>query len=145
MFKKTLMWSVVALVAIQFIPVEKKNPKVDESLALKAPKEVMKILKTSCYDCHSFETKWPAYADIAPISFFVASHVQDARDALNFSEYKKIDPEIKKARLKRAIMTVRNSMMPLSSYLMIHKEAKLSKDEKIVLEKWFTSELNKMD
>ncbi|WP_455757642.1 heme-binding domain-containing protein [Sulfurimonas sp.] len=141
MLKKTVIFTVLLLISIQFISVEKTNPKVDETLALKAPKEVMDLLKQSCYDCHSYETRWPAYSSIAPVSFFVASHVKKARTAMNFSKWKTIEPKIKKERLKRAIKTVSNEMMALPSYVSAHEEAKLSKDEKFILIKWFESEL----
>ena len=127
---------------IQFITVDKTNPEVDEKLTVKAPEEVMKLLKQSCYDCHSHETKWPYYSAIAPVSFFVASHVKDGRRAMNFSKWNEIDPEIKQKRLKRAIKTVNNGMMALPSYVSAHEEAKLSKDDKEVLVSWFKKELS---
>ena len=141
MFKKTIFTIVLTFIAIQFIPIEKSNPKVDEKIALTAPKNVMNILKTSCYDCHSYETKWPYYSDIAPISWVVSSHVKKARKAFNFSEWRNIETSIKEQRLKRAIITVNNEMMALPSYLSAHKEAKLNKDEKTVLTSWFKQEL----
>lgn len=141
MLKKTLIFTVLLLVAIQFIPVERTNPPVDTQLTLHAPKDVMGILKKACYDCHSFETKWPYYSNIAPVSFFVASHVKKGRKALNFSKYKEIGKDIKLQRLKRAVMTVNNGMMALPSYVSAHDEAKLTKDEKIVLTEWFKKEI----
>jgi uncharacterized membrane protein len=144
MLKKIIIAFVAVLILIQFIPLDKTNPKVDKTIALDADKKVMGILKRSCYDCHSNETKWSIYSDIAPLSFEVLSHVNVGREALNFSEYKKIPKDIKIKRLKRAIQTVRNSMMPLSSYLMFHDEAKLSDEDKQVLIKYFETELRKI-
>jgi len=141
MLKKTLLATFLSLVAIQFIPLEKTNPKVDDSKALHCDEKVMVILKKSCYDCHSNETKWSTYSEIAPLSFGVVSHVNDGRKALNFSEYKVIEIERKKARLKRAIVTLNNGMMPLPSYTMFHEEAVLTKEERAILVKWFESEL----
>ena len=141
MLKKTLIFMFVTLFAIQFISVEKTNPPVNDSLSLKAPKEVISLLKKGCYDCHSYETKWPSYADVAPISFFVASHVNDGRKAINFSIWSEIDEKIKVQRLKRAVVTINNGRMALPSYLSAHEESKLSKDEKLVLTNWFKSEL----
>jgi anthranilate/para-aminobenzoate synthase component II len=104
----------------------------------------MNILKKSCYDCHSNETKWSEYAYIAPLSFGVVSHVKDARKALNFSNYKNIDKEIKIARLKKAIHTLKLNTMPLASYLEFHKEAKLTKEDKSILINWCNLELKKL-
>ena len=129
------------LFAIQLISVDKTHPAIDESVALQAPQEIMTLLKKSCYDCHSFETKWPAYANIAPVSFFVASHVRNGRNAMNFSLWSEMDEKIKAQRLQRAVETINNERMALPSYVSAHEEAKLSKDEKIVLTDWFKSEL----
>lgn len=141
MFKKTMITLLLSLVLIQFIPLERTNPKVDETIALHSDAKVMDILKKSCYDCHSNETKWSIYSDIAPLSFSVSSHVRKGRQTLNFSEWKNISVDRKKARLKRAIQTVRNGMMPLGSYLMFHEEAELSQNDKKVLVEWFEKEL----
>ncbi len=78
----------VILIAIQFIPVDKTNPPVTSELD--APIEIISILKKSCYDCHSNETVWPWYSNIAPTSWLVASDVKDARAHLNFSEWENL-------------------------------------------------------
>ena len=145
MLKKTVVAFVVIMIGMQFIPVEKTNPKVDEKIALHTDKEVMTLLKKSCYDCHSNETKWSIYSDIAPLSFGVVSHVNDARKALNFSEYKKISDDIKKARLKRAIKTLKIGTMPLPSYLAFHKDAELTSQERKVLIAWFEKQLKEYE
>lgn len=144
MIKKTLIGIVIIFVGIQFIGVDKTNPPVDKKIALSANDEVINILKNSCYDCHSYETKWPYYSDIAPVSFFVASHVNKGRKALNFSEWENIDKEIKIQRLKRAVKTVNNKMMALPSYVSVHENAKLSKNDKETLTQWFEKELQKI-
>ena len=57
MLKKILIAIGVILIGIQFIPVERTNPPVTQEI--NAPPNVLSILKTSCYDCHSNETEWP--------------------------------------------------------------------------------------
>ena len=141
MLKKTIIFIAVTLVAIQFIPLEKTNPKVDEAITLKTDKKVLSILKKSCYDCHSYETKWSIYSDIAPLSFGVVSHVDDGRKALNFSTYKNIDLETKERRFKRAVTLIKNGRMPVANYLAFHEEARMSQDEKKTLISWFEKEL----
>ena len=140
--KKVLLIIVVLLVGIQFISPTKTNPKVDDSISLKASKDVENILKRSCYDCHSFETIWPDYSYIAPFSWSIVAHVDDGRKALNFSKWSEIDPEIKIKRLQRTIQTVNNGMMPLSSYISYHEEAELSSDDKKVLIDWVNTQLD---
>jgi hypothetical protein len=145
LLKKTAILIILLLFAIQLISVDKINPPIDNTLTLKAPQEVINILKHSCYDCHSDETKWPYYSDIAPISFFVVSHVNNGRKAMNFSLWYKMDKEIKIQRLKSAVETVNNGRMALPSYLYAHKEAELSKDKKTILTTWFKKELENID
>ena len=144
MLKKIVLFTIFPLIGIQFISIDKINPKIDETMSLHTDTQVMKILKKSCYDCHSNETKYSIYADIAPLSFGIESHISDARKALNFSNYKNISDDIKKARLQRAIKTIKNGMMPLSSYLMFHNEAKMTQEERDILIRWFERELEKL-
>ncbi len=139
--KKTLMILIIILIALQLIPIDKSNPPIDQNIALKVPQKVESILKKACYDCHSNKTKWPFYANIAPLSFSIASHVKDGRKALNFSNWKNIDPKIRTKRIQRAIKTVKNGMMPLPTYLWLHDEAKLTKEEKTVLTTWLKDQL----
>ena len=73
---------VVALAAIQLVPVHRTNPPV--RVEVNAPEEVMAIIQRACYDCHSNETRWPWYSRVAPVSWFVVSHVKKARGDLNF-------------------------------------------------------------
>ena len=141
--KKLLLIIIIIFALIQLIRPDRTNPPVDENIALHAPGKVAAILKRSCYDCHSNETVWPWYSNIAPLSWSIVAHVNDGRKALNFSKWAKIDPKTKAKRLKRAIKTTANGMMPLSTYLWIHKDAKLSKEDKEILKTWFEEELEK--
>jgi len=141
--KKLLLIIIIIFALIQLIRPDRTNPPVDESITLHAPDKVAAILKRSCYDCHSNETVWPWYSNIAPLSWSIVAHVNDGRKALNFSKWAKIDPKTKAKRLKRAIKTTANGMMPLSTYLWIHKDAKLSKEDKEILKTWFEEELEK--
>ncbi len=139
--KKFIILLIVILIAIQFIPVDKTNPPIDAKANLTSPDEVMKILKNSCYDCHSNETIWPSYSAIAPFSIFIAGHVRDGRKALNFSNWANIAPDIKTKRIKRAIKTINNSMMPTPGYVRMHKETILSDEQKKIVVDWFKGEL----
>ena len=140
---KILLIMIAILVVMQFIRPDKTNPPVDSTIALKAPEDVMQLLKSACYDCHSNETKWPTYSHIAPLSWVIAGHVNDGREALNFSNWDTISKETKTKRLKRAIKTINNGMMPLSGYLKFHEEAHLSAKQKSTLIKWCEQELAK--
>ncbi len=98
MLKKILIAIGVILIGIQFIPVERSNPPVTQEID--APSNVLSILKTSCYDCHSNETEWPWYSKVAPVSFLVSADVRNGRKRVNFSEWDKYDEEKKEKKLE---------------------------------------------
>jgi len=121
---------------MQLVPTyEKSNPPVDPSKEIEAPKEVMAIFKRSCYDCHSNETRWPWYADVAPMSWVVRRDVIEGRKALNFSVWKDYSEE-KQKELKKQIFRSVELAMPLPQYLWLHKDAKLTKEDKRVVQNW---------
>jgi len=140
--KKISFYFIGTFLLFQLIQVDRDNPSYDKTKEIEAPKEVMKILKKSCYDCHSFKTKWPLYSYVAPISWYVSANVHDGRKALNFSIYKDIPKDIKKARLKRFQKVIALNLMPKSDYTLIHKNAILSKKEKEILINWAKKSIN---
>jgi len=77
---------VIGFIAIQFVPVDKSNPPVVNEPRWDSPQTKM-LVERACYDCHSNQTKWPWYANVAPASWLVAHDVQEGRVALNFSEW----------------------------------------------------------
>ena len=141
MLKKTIVAIILVLILIQLIPLDRINPEVNKTIALNTDKNVMNILKRACYDCHSNETKWSIYSNIAPLSFEIIAHVNSGRQALNFSNWKKIPTDIKIERLKDSIYTLKKDLMPLPSYVMFHDEAIISKDDQEILVTWFDKEL----
>lgn len=136
MLKKLLIVVVIVIVGIQFIPVGRSNPPVTQEI--NAPVNVLSILKTSCYDCHSNETKWPWYSYVAPVSFFIAGDVNEGRKHLNFTEWDKYDAKRKSKKLDGVIELVEKDVMPLSSYKLIHSDAKLDQAKIKVLKDWVT-------
>jgi len=141
--KKIVYWVVGIAIVIQVIRPDFKNPKIDEAVALNTDPKVMSLLKTSCYDCHSSETKYPWYHNIAPMSWVMSTNINGGRSALDFSNWANIDPKVKFERLTRAKQLVSNEMMPKSEYLMLHKKAVLSDEDKKTLEKFFDSQIEK--
>ena len=120
---------------MQFIQTDKTNPKVDKNIEIKTNAEVMKIFKTACYDCHSNETVYPWYSNIAPFSWVVSNHINEGRKALNFSTWENYSDEEKKEHLKDIYRTVYASM-PLQSYLWIHDDAILTKEQRTLIRDW---------
>ena len=123
------------LVALQFIPSEIDNPKTDKSLEIKVSPEIMAIFKRSCYDCHSNEVVSPWYSKIAPASLYIKGHVDLGRKWLNFSEWENYTAKQKDDKLKGIFRTV-YAAMPLASYISLHEEAKLTKQEIKLIRDW---------
>ena len=136
--KKIILAILVLLMGIQFIPVSRKNSQVP--VAISASAEVKNILKKSCYDCHSEVTIWPWYAYVAPVSWFVARHVNHGRRHLNFSGFEKKSEKQKRHAFKEMDKEIRKNKMPLKSYLVLHREARLNKTEKDILLNWINSQ-----
>ncbi|WP_281951672.1 heme-binding domain-containing protein [Nitrosophilus kaiyonis] len=127
---------IVIFVIFQFIPsYEKANPTFDKTKEIKISKDLKSIFKKSCYDCHSFETNWPWYADVAPMKWVVRRDVVEGRKALNFSIWDSY-PNAKKEELKKKIFRSINLAMPLPQYLWLHPDAKLSSDDKKKVQNW---------
>jgi len=125
------------MAVIQVIPARRTNPPVRSDL--NAPGEVREILRRACYDCHSHETVWPWYSRVAPLSWWVVSHVNEARGDLNFSEWPRFDPELAGLALRDIETQVTRKKMPLPSYTIMHPGARLSDDERRTLIDWARS------
>lgn len=120
-----LLAIVVIFILIQFIPVDHSlgGPVVNEP-KWDSPKTRQYAVR-ACFDCHSNQTRWPAYSYVAPVSWYVAGHVHDAKKRVNFSDWK-FTPK----KAKKIIEDIKTGDMPLSSYLLLHPDAKLSDTEK---------------
>jgi len=133
--KKVFLVAVLVLIAIQFITIDKTNLQTDKSLEIKAPEHIMSMFKTSCYDCHSNEVKWPWYSNVAPFSWVVSDHVDMGRKWLNFSTWENYTKEEKEKKLKGIFRTV-YAAMPLQSYTFIHEDANLTKEQRTTIREW---------
>jgi hypothetical protein len=131
---------------IQLIQTDKTNPSINKSLELKTDAQTLKILKTSCYDCHSYETKYPKYSYIAPMSWLIKRNINNGRDSLNYSTWKNIDDDMKLKRLKRTIQLTQNGLMPKPEYTAVfHKDALLNKKQKEIVIKWAQNEIEQIE
>ncbi|NAS30321.1 cytochrome C [Flavobacteriaceae bacterium R38] len=138
--KTTLIILLVVFVVMQFIRPEKNIsdvvPATDLIVVTKPPKEVQDILKTSCYDCHSNNTNYPWYSNVAPISYWISDHIKHGKGNLNFSEWDTYSVKKKAHKLEELTEEVEKHEMPLESYLRIHKDAKLSNEQIETLTNW---------
>jgi hypothetical protein len=142
MIKKILIGLLVILVAIQFIRPEKNNSAditKDISTLYPMPDSVKVIVDKACADCHTNNTKYPLYAAIQPISFWLADHVNDGKRHFNFNEFASYRLAKQNHKLEEVIEQIKEGEMPLPSYTIIHTEAKLTEAEKETLTKWCQS------
>ncbi len=125
MFKSPL-WIALAVVIlfglIQVVPYgrDHANPPVRVEPAWDS-QQTRELAVRSCYDCHSNETTWPWYSNIAPVSWMLQSDVSRGRAELNFSEWDRPQEEV-----DEAAKTVQEGEMPQRYYVMMHPEARLS-------------------
>ena len=140
---KFIILSVVVLfVLAHFIPAEKTNPLVTQDI--QTPDDVKTILKKACYDCHSNESVWPWYSNIVPVKMMIAKHVVEGRKHLNFSEWDSYNDTKKEHKLEETWEEIEKGAMPLSNYIPLHKEAKLSDEEKEIIKVWTQKEIKEL-
>ena len=132
--RRLLLGAAGLLMAIQFVPIDRENPPVVAEIA--APAEVTAILERSCYDCHSNETRWPWYSRVAPASWLLAHDVEEGRERLNFSTWGRLPAHERAEEMEEIWEEVEEGEMPLWFYLPLHPEARLSADDRDVLERW---------
>ena len=142
-------WLAVLVVAIvlviQVIPVERNVSTVPPGQSFekteKVPANVAAILKVSCYDCHSNNTRYPWYSVLQPGAWFMARHIKKGKEELNFDEFNNYSKRRKKAKIRSIISQIEKEEMPLKSYLLLHPDAGLTPNKKKVLLQFFQSEL----
>lgn len=136
---------VLGLIVMQFFQIDKTNPPVVAAKTISTvsspPQEVLSLLKTACFDCHSNETQYPWYANVAPVSWWIKGHIDHGRSELNYSEWGDYDADDQIKKMKKAHRFVRTGLMPMASYTIGHKEARLTPPQKILLMDWFQSQV----
>lgn len=138
------------LIGSQLIRPARTNPVVLPSQTLEAvvpvPAQVESILQRACNDCHSDLTRWPWYSNVAPVSWFVIDHVDSGRRHVNFSEWlrrrdTKNPAEYTRERFQSICKEVQTHSMPLTSYLLVHREARLSPGDVETICQWTKTEI----
>lgn len=142
-FKKILIGLGVALLLIQFIRPTRTNSNNasasgpdDITQVVNVPADVQQILNTSCNDCHSNHTDYPWYTNIQPVGLWLDHHVDEGVHELNFSEFATYKRKRQLRKLDEIVEMIEEHEMPLSSYTLIHTDAKLSESQQQVLIGW---------
>ncbi|HET8651805.1 MAG TPA: heme-binding domain-containing protein [Gaiellaceae bacterium] len=126
-FRRILMWSALGLLvlfgAIQLVPYgrDHSNPVGGRPIAWDSPR-TEQLMTDACMDCHSNETKWPWYSNVAPVSWLVEHDVEEGRAELNLSTGE--------AEVDEMIETIHEGSMPPWQYKPTHPGASLSGQEK---------------
>jgi hypothetical protein len=138
----------IVLVAQLFQP-SHSNPSSDSTLSLKnykgIPPEVLSKFESSCFDCHSNDTRWPWYSYLTPVNYLVARDVSEGRRHLNFSEWASLKPGKMMSRLEDIYNEVYHRKMPLPIYVPMHPESKLSDADIKLICDWASGEQDHLD
>ena len=124
----------VVFLAIQFIPVERTN-RLGAGDPI-APRDVQWILRRSCYDCHSTESRWPVWAYVAPMSWRVVADVKRARSMLNFSDWGAYDTLTQRIMRPNVDRVTATHKMPVWYYLTLHPDARMTSADRAALAAW---------
>jgi len=137
-----LAW-VGVLLAIQLIRPARTNPPTDRSRTLTAsmtvPPPALAVLERSCRDCHSNDTRWPWYSNVAPMSWMVIDHVNSGRRHFNYSDWASHAPDKSRKILQDICDETRAGSMPIGLYTFLHRDARLTAADVNTLCAW-TSE-----
>lgn len=137
---------ITVVLQVYRIPQNKSNQKSinDITSHYTVPQNVEAILKKACYDCHSNNTYYPWYNNVQPISWWINDHVKSGKKHLNFSEFASYKIKRKYKKLKETVEEINEGEMPMSSYTLMHKEAKLTDDEKLLVTNWANNLANEI-
>ncbi|RZS93168.1 heme-binding domain-containing protein [Aquimarina brevivitae] len=128
----------IALVIIQFIRPKKNQQGYESVVAFEAEtqstEEIKTILRNNCYDCHSNQTTYPWYAEIAPVSYWLNDHIEEGKEHFNVSEWESYSVKRKDHKLEELEEEVEEGHMPLDSYTWLHGD--LTKDQQTALIEW---------
>jgi hypothetical protein len=138
----------IVIVVIQFFQPEKNDNNGRESpdkitRLYSIPADVQTILKRACYDCHSNTTRYPWYTHIQPVGWLMAAHIRDGKKELNFDEYGTYSSKRQRNKMKRMKEQVTTGKMPLSSYTLIHADARLTTAQRELISNWIDSTLQR--
>ena len=131
--KRVALFIVAVFLLAQVIRLERSNPPVRSDLAPVAAKPV---LQRACYNCHSNETTWPWYSNVAPVSWLVAMDVKDGRSHLNFSEWEAYDAVQRIHKLEAIAEELKDGGMPPWYYAFVRRDSRLSEAERNQILAW---------
>lgn len=149
LYKKILLGLLIVFIAIQFIqPAHNKSEQMletDITKTINVPDKVLDVFKNSCYDCHSNNTRYPWYVYIQPMGWIMANHIKDGKKDLNFSEFGAYSKRKQANKLRAIAQSIKEGSMPISSYTIMHTDAKLSEENKKLITDWVSITKDSME
>lgn len=149
--KKFLRYALLALLAIlvllQFYhPARNVSNDQTHHVSTKYPtsEAVEAILKPACYDCHSNMTTYPWYSNIQPVSLWLDSHIKEGKQHLNFSDFTTRRAAVQNHKFEEIIESQEEGWMPLDSYTWIHKDARLSPEQRQTIIAWAKANMDSL-
>ncbi|MDZ4793562.1 MAG: heme-binding domain-containing protein [Bacteroidota bacterium] len=148
MFRKIMVFLLAALVVIQFFHPKKNKAEglqpnyIGNNFAI--PANVKTILAKACNDCHSNNTRYPWYAKLQPVHWWLDKHIKKAKKEINFDEYANKSLRYQFHKMEEMIDIIKDGEMPLNYYTWNHKAARLSEEEKGNLIGWANSVMDTM-
>ena len=148
MMKKILLLLLAAFLVIQaFRPAKNNSADKSKDIALSypVPDSVAVILDKACNDCHSNNTRYPIYAEIQPVAWWLNDHIQDGKKHFNLNEFGGYRIAKQYHKLEECIEQVKEGEMPLESYTWMHSEAKLTDVQKKLLTDWSAAMMDTLE
>jgi hypothetical protein len=143
MTKKILIGLSLLIVIMQLLqPTKNVSEGISEndiSKAYSVPVEVQQVFSQKCYDCHSNNTTYPWYVHIQPVGWWMASHIDDAKEHLNFSEFKSYPQDRAAHKFEEIVEEITEGSMPLKSYVWLHRDARVTAEETKAIADWVQS------
>ena len=132
--KAVIIMFVVGLAGIQLIHPARnlslQSSGKEISTGFPVPAKTQQVIQQACYDCHSNNTRYPWYAHVQPVGWWLNHHITEGKHELNFDEFASYPPRKQYRKFKAIENEIRKGDLPLGSYLIIHREAILSEDQK---------------
>lgn len=142
-YRKTLTFLLIVIVLIQFIQ-PKKNlsngiAEHDISKAYVIPEPVHQTFTEKCYDCHSNHTDYAWYFNVQPVGWWLAAHIYDGKQNLNFSEFKKYERDQAEQKLNEIVDAVISRSMPIGGYVFLRPHTRVTDEDEQAIRSWVKS------
>lgn len=130
----------MAFIVIQFMqPARNQSGQAVQSDILTTysiPDNVYTLFKNACFDCHSNNTNYPWYSNIQPMGWLLAQDIENGKAKLNFNDLGSLSSRRRVSKLQEIENMIKDGTMPLPAYKLMHKNARLTKEQQDLLIRW---------